>query len=66
MPIVATLAPQMRTVDGKLSMLDGVTVVDTVRRLEVEGANVIGLNCARGPDTMLPLLEEIKGVCKVS
>ena len=63
---MVTLAPQIRIVDGKVTMLDGVPVVNTVRQLEAEGADVVGLNCARGPDTMIPMLEEIKEVCNVS
>src|SRR5204862_7558775 len=30
------------------------------KRLEGAGADVIGLNCARGPATMLPLLREVR------
>ena len=45
--------------------LDGVTregwsVADACRRLEAAGAAVVGLNCARGPATMLPLLREVR------
>ncbi len=29
-------------------------------RLEAAGADVVGLNCVRGPDTMLPLLESVR------
>ena len=47
-------------------MLDGVTVADCVRRLEQAGADVVGLNCGRGPETMIPLLAETKKVCKVN
>ena len=44
---------------------DGVTregwpVADACRKLEAAGAAVVGLNCARGPATMLPLLREIR------
>jgi betaine-homocysteine S-methyltransferase len=28
--------------------------------MEREGAQVVGLNCSRGPSTMLPLLQEIR------
>jgi len=34
--------------------------------LEDAGATVVGLNCDRGPWTMLPLLKEVRKVCKVS
>jgi betaine-homocysteine S-methyltransferase len=33
---------------------------DACRRLEDAGADVVGLNCSRGPRTMLPLLERIR------
>ena len=32
----------------------------TCQRLEAAGADVVGLNCIRGPRTMLPLLREIR------
>ena len=41
------------------------TVADTCRRLEDAGADVIGLNCIRGPQTMMPLLKEIRSAIKV-
>ena len=40
--------------------LDGVPMVEACRRLDDAGATVVGLNCARGPQTMLPLLREIR------
>jgi betaine-homocysteine S-methyltransferase len=39
---------------------EGWTPEDACRRLEEAGADVVGLNCARGPRTMLPLLERIR------
>ena len=38
---------------------DDYTVPDACRRLRDAGADVVGLNCIRGPWTMLPVLEEI-------
>jgi betaine-homocysteine S-methyltransferase len=38
---------------------DGVALVEACRRLEAAGADVVGLNCMRGPATMLPLLGPI-------
>ena len=32
--------------------------------LEDSGADVVGLNCSRGPETMLPLLEQIRSAVK--
>ena len=46
-------------------LFDDVSIVEACRQLEEEGAAVVGLNCGRGPATMLPLLEEIKKACKV-
>ena len=36
------------------------TPEDACKRLEDAGADVVGLNCIRGPKTMLPLLEAIR------
>ncbi|MGI8680248.1 MAG: homocysteine S-methyltransferase family protein [Jatrophihabitans sp.] len=38
---------------------EGVTLADACRRLQDAGADVVGLNCIRGPQTMLPLLAAI-------
>ena len=45
--------------------VDDVLFPEACRRLEESGAAVVGLNCARGPSSMLPLLKEIREVCKV-
>jgi betaine-homocysteine S-methyltransferase len=39
---------------------DGHSPAEACRRLEAAGADVVGLNCSRGPATMLPLLAEIR------
>lgn len=39
---------------------EGWTLADACRRLEDGGADVVGLNCMRGPATMLPLVQEIR------
>ncbi|TDT31199.1 homocysteine S-methyltransferase family protein [Naumannella halotolerans] len=39
---------------------DGYGYVEAVQRLADAGAAVVGLNCSRGPVTMLPLLERIR------
>jgi len=39
---------------------EGWTPEDACKRLEDAGADVVGLNCIRGPGTMLPLLEKIR------
>ena len=40
------------------------TVADACTRLADAGADVVGLNCIRGPATMLPLLEAIRSKVK--
>ena len=49
----------------KTGLYDGVDVTEACKRLEENGASVVGLNCYRGPETMLPLLKEIRKKCKV-
>jgi betaine-homocysteine S-methyltransferase len=39
---------------------DGVPAVEACKRLEDAGADVVGLNCSRGPATMMPLLAPIR------
>jgi betaine-homocysteine S-methyltransferase len=41
-------------------MRDGASPEDACRRAEQAGATVVGLNCIRGPRTMLPLLERVR------
>ena len=55
LPAVVTLAVYQ---DGL--MRDGRSVVDACKRLEDAGADVVGMNCTRGPTTMLPLLKNIR------
>jgi betaine-homocysteine S-methyltransferase len=54
LPVVVTLAVHRE------GLRDGVPLGESVRRLEQAGADVVGLNCARGPATMLPLLREVR------
>ena len=46
-------------------MWDGVSVVEACQRLEKAGADVVGLNCMRGPKSTLPLLKDIVKAVKV-
>jgi len=55
LPVVLTLAPM-----AFQEMADGVGIVETAQRLEDGGADVVGLNCFRGPETMLPWLRQIR------
>ena len=58
-PAVITLSVPR---EGK--MREGWSVGETCRRLEAAGADVVGLNCARGPATTLPLLHEIRAAVR--
>jgi betaine-homocysteine S-methyltransferase len=40
--------------------IDGYGFPEACSRLEDEGADVVGLNCSRGPQTMLPIVEGIR------
>ncbi len=44
--------------EGRLR--DGFSLTESCRELEQMGATVVGMNCNRGPATMLPLVEEIR------
>ena len=59
LPTVLTIAPM-----GENIMRDGKSVVDTCKELEQLGADVVGMNCFRGPATMLPYLKEIRKTVK--
>ncbi|XP_066285878.1 betaine--homocysteine S-methyltransferase 1-like isoform X2 [Branchiostoma lanceolatum] len=39
-------------------LIDGVLIQEALRRVAEAGADVVGLNCGRGPATTLPVLEE--------
>ena len=43
---------------------EGGSVTELCQRLEAAGADVVGLNCSRGPETMLPMLREIRGAVR--
>jgi betaine-homocysteine S-methyltransferase len=41
------------------------SVADACKRIEQAGADVVGLNCIRGPKTMMPLLASIRSAIRV-
>lgn len=41
---------------------DGYSHVEACKILAKEGADIVGLNCSRGPNTMLPVLRDIRQV----
>jgi betaine-homocysteine S-methyltransferase len=55
LPAVVTLA-----VHTEAATFEGWPIAEACKRLEDAGADVVGLNCIRGPRTMLPVLEEIR------
>ena len=59
LPSVITIAPM-----GVNTMMDGITVLDTLKELEQRGADVVGMNCFRGPATMMPYLREARKALK--
>src|SRR5205809_5307303 len=63
LPAVVTFAAHR---DG--TMRDGGSPEDACRQAEQAGASVVGLNCIRGPRTMLPLLERVRAAvsCEVA
>jgi len=40
--------------------IDGYEFAEACKRLEDRGADVVGLNCSRGPQTMLPIIDTIR------
>jgi betaine-homocysteine S-methyltransferase len=59
LPAVITLA-----IHQEPETRDGWSPEDACKRLEDAGAAVVGLNCIRGPRTMLPLLERIRNTVR--
>lgn len=55
LPAVITLA-----VHQQPTTRDGLTPEEACRRIEQAGADVVGMNCIRGPRTMLPMLAAIR------
>jgi betaine-homocysteine S-methyltransferase len=42
------------------TLRDGYTHLEACKILAREGADVVGLNCSRGPNTMMPMLRDIR------
>lgn len=59
LPTVLTIAPMAEN-----RMADGWGIVETAHELEQRGADVVGMNCFRGPATMLPWLREIRAAVR--
>ena len=54
-PAVITVAPM-----GENILRDQWDIIDTCKELEQRGADVVGMNCFRGPNTMMPYIMEIR------
>ena len=59
LPCVITIAPM-----GENIMRDGFSIVDTCKELEQIGGDVVGMNCFRGPVTMMPYIKEVRKALK--
>ena len=59
LPAVLTISPM-----GENIMRDDISIIDTCKELEQRGADVVGMNCFRGPNTMMPYLKEIRKTIK--
>jgi betaine-homocysteine S-methyltransferase len=54
LPAVITFSPTTR------NTCDGYSWAEACKMLEDHGADVVGLNCGKGPQTMFPVIEEIR------
>jgi betaine-homocysteine S-methyltransferase len=61
-----TKLPVMVTVcfENKPVTSDGQTAADCAKALQDAGADIVGINCLRGPETTLPLIEEMRKAVK--
>ena len=55
LPSIITIAPMAENI-----MRDGVSILDVCKELEQRGGDVVGMNCFRGPNTMMPYIKEIR------
>jgi len=58
-PAVITMAMHREDVTR-----EGLSAAEACRRLEQAGADVVGLNCHRGPATIMPMMREIRAAVK--
>lgn len=58
-PTVVTLS-----IHQEAKTREGWSIGEAMKKFEAAGADVVGLNCARGPSTMLPLLKEARDAVK--
>ena len=63
LPAVVTFSARKNVEDGSVRTFDGVLISKACRELLENGAALVGVNCTRGPETMLEVVEEIVKVC---
>ena len=63
LPAVVTFTIHKRASNGSIQTLDGVPVGIACRELLENGATVVGVNCTRGPEMTLEVVEEIIKFC---
>ncbi len=51
--------------DENAKLLTGADIAATVALLEGLGVTALGVNCGRGPEAMLPLVEELRACCSL-
>ena len=63
LPSIMNLAPR-----GDCFTFDKepVPIPEACKRLQEAGADVVGINCFAGPDTIIPMIKKVKGVVGVS
>lgn len=58
LPAIINIAPHAR-----YTTRDGYTFADALKKLEDQGADVVGLNCSSGPATIIEMMKEVRKVC---
>ena len=59
LPAVVTLVALGRNSDGDFSTVDGVAITKACQQLLEKGATLVGMNCFRGPDTMMEVVQDV-------
>ena len=59
LPAVVTLVALERNSDGEFSTVDGVAITKACQQLLEKGATLVGINCFRGPDTMMEVVQDV-------
>ena len=63
LPAVITMTVYNKSADGTYKTLDEVPIGVAMKELLDNGATLVGVNCTRGPRTMMEIIEEIVKVC---